>query len=83
MNKKRILSVATCITILLGSSLQAQAKTRLITDARDPYEEPKLIRCTCYTSSEGAITYSGQKVRPGIIAGPKDWLGSVAPSDDV
>lgn len=77
MKIKRILSVAICIA-LIAAPTKAQAKARLIVDARDPYEEPKLIRASCYTSDEGAITYSGQQVRPGIIAGPKDWLGSVA-----
>ena len=74
----RILCVAVGIGVLGFSTLTAQAKCKLIVDDRDPFVEPKLIRATCYTSSEGAITYSGQRVRPGIIAGPKDWLGSVA-----
>ena len=40
--------------------------------------EQQIICATCSTLSEGAITYSGQSVRPGIIAGPKGWLESVA-----
>lgn len=72
-----ILCVAALIGIL-GYSSTVQGATRLIVDDRDPYEQPILIRATCYTSQEGAITYSGQRVRPGIIAGKKSWLGSVA-----
>lgn len=38
----------------------------------------KSISALCYISTEGAITYSGQSVRSGNIAGPKGWLESVA-----
>jgi len=37
------------------------------------YSEPTRIRCTCYTSTEGSITASGQPVREGIIAGKREW----------
>lgn len=74
----RFLNVAICTMGLILSVSNVQGATRLTVDNTDPYEQPKLIRATCYTSSEGAITYSGQSVRPGIIAGPKEWLGSVA-----
>lgn len=40
--------------------------------------EPIKIRCTCYTSSEGSITATGKKVREGIVAGKREWLGCVA-----
>ena len=40
--------------------------------------EQQIIRASCFSLSEGAITYSGQSVRPGIIAGSKEWLESVA-----
>lgn len=76
--KNRIISVASCIVLFFSISLQAQGATRLIVDKTNPYEQPKLIRASCYTSSEGAITYSGQSVRSGNIAGPKGWLESVA-----
>ena len=76
--KNRIISVASCIVLFFSISLQAQGETRLTVDKTNPYEQPKLIRASCYTSSEGAITYSGQSVRSGNIAGPKGWLESVA-----
>ncbi len=78
MKIKRIISAALCIALIGVLQLEVQAKARLIVDETNPYEEPKLIRVSCYTSKEGAITFSGQKVRPGIIAGSKDWLGSIA-----
>lgn len=37
--------------------------------------EPQLIRCTCYTASEGSVTADGSKVREGIVAGKREWLG--------
>ena len=36
---------------------------------------PQLIRCTCYTAEEGDITADGSKVREGIVAGKREWLG--------
>lgn len=47
------------------------------------YPEPQLIRCTCYTAPEGAITHSGQTVREGIVAGDVDCEGYVAILYDV
>lgn len=76
--KSKISRVATCIALFLSISSKAQGATRPTVDPANPYEQPKLIRASCYTSSEGAITYSGQSVRSGNIAGPKGWLESVA-----
>lgn len=42
------------------------------------FEQPTKIRCTCYTSSEGSITASGEAVREGILAGKREWMNSVA-----
>ena len=39
------------------------------------YPKPKLIRCTVYTGYEGALTADGSKVKEGIVAGKKEWLG--------
>lgn len=36
------------------------------------------IRCTCYTSTEGKVTASGEPVREGIIAGKREWMGKTA-----
>ena len=37
--------------------------------------EPQLIRCTCYTASEGAVTADGSKPIEGYISGKREWLG--------
>lgn len=42
------------------------------------FATPTKIRCTCYTSTEGSVTASGDQVREGIIAGKRSWLGKVA-----
>jgi len=42
------------------------------------FEQPTKIRCTCYTSTEGSITASGESVREGILAGKRSWMGCVA-----
>jgi 3D (Asp-Asp-Asp) domain-containing protein len=78
MKAKRILCVVLCATLLVATAIHVRGSTKLTVDNRNPYEQPILIRATCYTSDEGAITYSGQKVRTGIIAGKTDWQGSVA-----
>ena len=39
--------------------------------------EPKRMRVTCYTSSEGAITASGTTVREGIVAASRDYMDYV------
>ena len=42
----------------------------------DPtFIEPQLIRCTCYTATEGSVTASGKSVREDIVAGKSEWLG--------
>ncbi|MBQ0089299.1 MAG: hypothetical protein KBT27_08200 [Prevotellaceae bacterium] len=42
------------------------------------FDEPTRIRCTCYTSTEGSVTASGEHVREGIVAGKREWMGKVA-----
>lgn len=36
--------------------------------------EPKRMRVTCYTASEGAVTASGAVVREGIVAASRDCM---------
>lgn len=43
--------------------------------AKNTYDKPQLIRCTVYTGYEGALTADGSKVREGIVAGKREWLG--------
>lgn len=38
-------------------------------------EDLELIRCTCYTAKEGALTADGSKPIEGFIAGKREWLG--------
>lgn len=40
--------------------------------------KPTKIRCTCYTSSEGSTTASGERVREGIVAGKREWMNKTA-----
>lgn len=42
------------------------------------FETPSKIRCTCYTSTEGSVTASGESVREGIVAGKRSWMGKTA-----
>ena len=43
--------------------------------AQNKYPKPQLMRCTVYTGYEGALTADGSKVREGIVAGKREWLG--------
>lgn len=42
------------------------------------FTQPAKIRCTCYTSTEGSVTASGEPVREGILAGKREWIGKTA-----
>lgn len=42
------------------------------------FSTPQKIRCTCYTSTEGKVTASGEPVREGIVAGKREWMGKTA-----
>ena len=42
------------------------------------FTTPQKIRCTCYTSTEGSVTASGEIVREGIVAGKRSWMGKTA-----
>lgn len=80
MKLKRILGIAACLVLMLSINFESNARAhKLLSDTvNSPYDYPVLIRCTCYTANEGAITSSGKKVRTGIIAGKKEWQGCVA-----
>ena len=70
--KKRILSVLLVLSMLSFCMVNANAQTK------DPYQDAIKIRCTCYTGYNK--TYTGKQPYDGcrIIAGKKEWLGSVA-----
>ena len=63
--KKKLAAV--CIALIL---LSADAS------AKEDFEEPEVIRCTCYC--EHGKTATGAKTDYGIISGKKEWLGCVA-----
>lgn len=44
-------------------------------DDYNQFGEPFKIRATVYTSSEGSLTADESKVREGIVAGKREWLG--------
>lgn len=68
MKKKIALALAAGLaTCLMTTSVQAA-----------DFLQPTKIRCTCYTSTEGSITASGEPVKEGIIAGKKAWIGKTA-----
>ena len=69
--KKRLIMV---LAVILSLSVYVKAKGSELTS--DPFTEPTIIRCTCYT--DVGITASGSYTRPYIIAGRKEWLGYVA-----
>jgi hypothetical protein len=41
----------------------------------NPIEEPTIMRVTCYTANEGAISSTGIKPHYGVVAGAKEWEG--------
>lgn len=75
---KRIMGVTMCALIIIFANTKSEAACKLIVDGRNPMDQPIIIRTTCYTAKEGAITSSGTRVRPGIIAGKKEWQGFIA-----
>ncbi|MDD6825778.1 MAG: hypothetical protein PUE12_06625 [Oscillospiraceae bacterium] len=66
-------------TILLTSLLTALVMS-VPTSANTEIDiiKPVKVRCTCYTSTEGSITASGEHVREGIIAGKREWMHKTA-----
>lgn len=64
---KRFLIITICLVIALNNSVMAA-----------DFAQPTRIRCTCYTSTEGSVTASGENVREGIVAGKREWLGKTA-----
>ena len=75
MFKKIIAIVSIMLAITLFVTVERVNGVTSYELASDPFTEPTKIRCTCYTDS--GITYSGQPVRLGIVAGCKEWQGYV------
>lgn len=76
MNMKKIIAGIMAASLIATVPFTVSAKETSIN--ANTYSEPTLIRCTCYTATEGSITASGQHVREGIIAGKKEWIGCMA-----
>ena len=73
--EKMIYCFAVLAAVLL-SSTEAQAKKANIKFySGDPFEEPQVVRCTCYC--EHGHTASGRRAEYGIIAAKKEWMGCV------
>ncbi len=70
MRLKRALAVfMAAVAVTTGSHCRLYAAE----NGENPYGEPFRMECTAYY--EGEVTASGQKVRPGICAGKREWLG--------
>ena len=69
--KKKIIIGMLGLAMLIPHTTQAN-------EVENPYGEPQMMRCTVYTASEGDITADGSKVREGIVAGKREWLGCAA-----
>lgn len=74
--KKKIIAIIMAAAVIFHANIRTSA-------VEVEFTEPTLIRCTCYTASEGSITRSGAEVREGIIAGKEEWLGCVAVLYDI
>lgn len=66
--EKRIISLILA-AVLFQTSMKAYALQPV---KGNPFQEPVMIRCTCYLDS--GQTASGQYTREGIIAGKKEWM---------
>lgn len=68
MKKLKLVALLALLVLLLTMCMKSKAES-------NKYGEPFLIRCTCYTADERAITADGSRVREGIVAGKREWLG--------
>lgn len=66
---RKAISITTLLLILLASTSVAAHE-----NIYGPYGEPFQIEATAYCDSENP-TASGCKVREGICAGPREWMG--------
>lgn len=65
--KRKLLLTILWVTLIQSRNIQAA-----------DFTTPQKIRCTCYTSTEGSVTASGDTVREGIVAGKREWIGKTA-----
>lgn len=65
--------IITGLALTLGIVMLGHSSVRA-----SEFSEPTKIRCTCYTSTEGSVTASGEAVREGIVAGKRSWIGKTA-----
>lgn len=71
MKKLSLVMLVIIVLCLVGS-----LKVNGLEVQGDPFNEPTVIRCTCYT--DHGTTASGKETRNGVVAGRKEWLGYVA-----
>jgi hypothetical protein len=77
MKKRTIGFILTIIFLVMSNTRTANAVLiRNPQRASTFYEEPTMVRCTCYID-RGTMA-SGQQTRYGAIAGRKEWIGKVA-----
>lgn len=72
--KKKLITTCLIIVMMIAAVLSRTNKSSALDG--DPFENPVVIRCTCYLDS--GTTYSGVQTRRGIVAGKKEWQGCVA-----
>lgn len=65
--KRKLLLTLLIMSLLLSKKVRAA-----------DFTTPIKIRCTCYTSTEGSVTASGEPVREGVLAGKRSWMGKTA-----
>lgn len=65
--KRKLLLTLLIMSLLLSKKVRAA-----------DFTTPTKIRCTCYTSTEGSVTASGEPVREGVLAGKRSWIGKTA-----
>lgn len=79
MRAKRAACILVMLIILISDCSRVEAyypKVRYQTVVPDAYEEPMIIRCTCYCEHQGTATLKMPYY--GVAAGKKDWLWDVA-----
>lgn len=64
--KNRIIAFILTLAVLAANKIEVKAS---------PFVEPVLMRATVYTATEGSITADGSRVREGIVAAKRAFLG--------
>lgn len=74
---RALIAAGFILALLIVNKIPAQSRIAKIDPVvGNPFSEPVKIRCSCYC--QGTKTATGKKVRYGIVAGKKEWLGYTA-----